>query len=114
MMAAALAVMAAGTAVLGIRPTLSDWPGYALVGLVLSFLYVGFSLLFWGKTPGMQHAGLIAGSRDGSQLTIAQALLRWLGGVCTVALAGLPTLLDLGEGGSLSDRISGSSVESVD
>jgi len=108
--AAALVAMMVGAAAVGVRPTLADWPGYALVGLVLSFVYSGFSLLFWGKTPGMQRTGLIASSSDGSPVTIGQVVLRWLGAVCTVLLLGLPTLLALRGGGTFTDRISGSQV----
>jgi uncharacterized RDD family membrane protein YckC len=108
--AGALLAMVVGTAAIGIRPALADWPSYALVGLVLSFVYAVFSLLFWGKTPGMQRNGLSASSRDGSPLNIGQALLRWLGGICTVLLLGLPTLFDLRGGGTLTDRLSGSQV----
>lgn len=111
LLAAALALPLAGAAALGARPALANWPAYLLVALVLSFFYSVFSVLFWGRTPGMARMGLVAHSTGESPLTISRAVLRWLGGVCTVALLGLPTLLDLGGGGSLGDRISGSRID---
>jgi uncharacterized RDD family membrane protein YckC len=105
-----LALVLAGAAALGARPSLATSPAYAVLGVVLSFLYSAFSLLFWGRTPGMVQAGLSASSHDGTPMTIAQTLLRWAGGVCTVMLLGLPMLLALNGGRTLSDRISGSQI----
>lgn len=96
-----------GCRYLGVRPVLSDWPGLALFLLSFSFLYTVVPLAFWGHTPGMAWAGLDARSRDGEPLAFDQTARRWLGGVFTSLLLGLPLLLALG-GRSLSDLLSGS------
>jgi uncharacterized RDD family membrane protein YckC len=92
---------------LGVRPVLSDWPAIGLFLLAFSFLYTVVPLAFWGHTPGMAWAGLDARSRDGEPLAFDQTARRWLGGVVTCVLLGLPLLLALG-GRSLSDFLSGS------
>ena len=92
----------------GVRPAVSDWPAGAVFLLTFSFLYAVLPLAFWGRTPGMALAGLRASSTDGRPLTFRQAVLKWLGSVLTVVLAGLPLLLALGGGRSLSDLLSGS------
>jgi uncharacterized RDD family membrane protein YckC len=92
---------------LGVRPALSDWPAVGLFLLAFSFLYTVVPLAFWGHTPGMAWAGLDARSRDGEPLAFDQTARRWLGGVVTSVLLGLPLLLALG-GRSLSDFLSGS------
>lgn len=91
----------------GVRLDVSDWPGGAVFLLSFSFLYAVLPLAFWGRTPGMALVGLRASSTDGRPLSFRQAVLKWLGSVLTVALAGLPLLLAL-SGRSLSDLLSGS------
>ncbi len=97
----------------GVRPVLADWPAGALFLLTFSFLYSVLPLAFWGRTPGMALAGLRTSSADGRPLTFRQSVLNWLGGVLTLALAGLPLLLALG-GRSLSDLISGARTAPLD
>ncbi|MES1245426.1 MAG: RDD family protein [Acidobacteriota bacterium] len=92
---------------MGVRPMLSDWPGFALFLLSFSFLYTVVPLAFWGHTPGMAWRGLDARSRDGEPLAFDQTARRWLGGIVTSLLLGLPLVLALG-GRSLSDLLSGS------
>lgn len=103
---AALAILAGGATALGAAPELSHWPAYLLLSLQTSFLYMVFSLSFWGATPGMSRAGLHAQADDGGPITLGQAVRRWLGGVVTVALFGLPTLLVLRRQSSLADLLS--------
>ena len=83
------------------------WPPLALFLLAFSFLYATVPLAFWGQTPGMAWRGLVAKSVDGDGLTFPQTFRRWLGGVLTVAIGGLPLLLAL-SGRSFADRLSGS------
>lgn len=96
-----------GCRFLGVRPVLADWPAVALFLLSFSFLYTVVPLAFWGHTPGMAWAGLDARSRDGEALAFDQTARRWLGGIATLLLAGLPLLLSF-RGRSLSDLLSGS------
>ncbi len=100
---AALAILAIGHAV-----SWRDVPPLLVFALLFSFLYSVFSLAFWGQTPGMAWAGQLARSVTGEPLTFGQTALRWLGGLLTLALAGLPLLLALAGGRSLADRISDS------
>jgi uncharacterized RDD family membrane protein YckC len=100
-------VLLVGTRVMGVRPTLGDWPALAVFLLAFSFLYMVVPLAFWGHTLGMAWAGLVARNRDGEPLTFDQTARRWIGGLLTLALAGLP-LLFAGHGRSLSDLLSGS------
>lgn len=104
--AAVLLVLLIALLALGVRPAWTDWPAGSVFLLTFSFLYSVLPLAFWGRTPGMALAGLRATSADGRPLSFRQAVLKWLGGVLTVALVGLPLLLALG-GRSLSDLISG-------
>lgn len=107
-MHAALAVLGViGARQLGIRPVLADWPGFALFLLSFSFLYVVVSLAFWGHTLGMVWAGITTRGRDGDALSFDQAVRRWLGGILTAGLAGLPLLLAF-RGRTLSDLLSSS------
>ncbi len=73
--------------------------------LAFSFLYTVVSLAFWGQTAGMAWFGLTARESPQFPLSFTQACIRWLGGLLTLSLAGLPLLLALG-GRSLSDRLS--------
>lgn len=107
-MHAAVAVLGViGARQVGVRPILSDWPGFALFLLAFSFLYVVVSLAFWGHTLGMVWAGLTARSRDGEALSFDQAVRRWLGGILTAGLAGLPLLFSV-RGRTLSDLLGSS------
>jgi uncharacterized RDD family membrane protein YckC len=96
-----------GCRLLGVHPVLSDWPAVGLFLLSFSFLYTVVPLAFWGHTPGMAWAGLDARSRDGEPLAFDQTARRWIGGILTLLLLGLPLLLAFG-GRSLSDLLSGS------
>jgi len=97
-----------GSRLLGVEAGLGDWPALALFLLVFSFLYTVLPLAFWGQTPGMAWAGLVARAAGGESLTFGQTGRRWLAGLLTVALLGLPALLAAGGGRSLTDRLSGS------
>lgn len=105
--AAVLMVVLIGTRLLGVRTALSDAPALGVFLLAFSFLYTIVPLAFWGHTLGMAWAGLVSQNRDGEPLTFDQTARRWLGGVLTLAAAGLPLLLALG-GRSLGDLLSGS------
>ena len=96
-----------GCRLMGVHPVLSDWPAVGLFLLSFSFLYTVVPLAFWGHTPGMAWAGLDARSRDGEPLAFDQTARRWIGGILTLLLLGLPLLLAFG-GRSLSDLLSGS------
>ena len=74
-----------------------------------SFLYSVVTLAFWGQTPGMVAAGLMARSHGDQPLSFGQTGLRWLAGLLTVALGGLPLLVAL-TGRSFADRLSGSAT----
>lgn len=91
---------------------LSDWPGYLLAMTSFSFMYTVFSLIFWSRTPGMARARLVARSGVSASISTGQAVLRWLGGLATFALLGLPTLLALRGEGSLTDQLSHTRVGS--
>lgn len=96
-----------GALMAGAAPTLSKAPAFALFLLSFSFLYGVVSLAFWGQTPGMAAAGVVARGGGDQPLTFGQTGLRWVAGVLTAALLGLPLLLAL-SGRSLADRLSGS------
>lgn len=104
---AVLVLALLGSRQLGVRPILADWPAFALFLLSFSFLYTVVPLAFWGHTLGMAWAGLTSRSRDGEPLTFDQTVRRWLGGLLTVAMLGLPILV-AGRGRNLSDLLSGS------
>jgi uncharacterized RDD family membrane protein YckC len=107
---AAMAVLLlVGTRMLGVRPVLADWPALGIFLLAFSFLYMVVPLAFWGHTLGMAWAGLVARNQDGEPLTFDQTARRWLGGLLTLGLAGLPLLLT-GSRRSLTDRLSGSTT----
>ncbi|HEX6199082.1 MAG TPA: RDD family protein [Thermoanaerobaculia bacterium] len=101
-----------GSRLLGVEAGLGDWPALALFLLVFSFLYTVLPLAFWGQTPGMAWAGLVARAPGGESLTFGQTAGRWLAGLLTVALLGLPAFLAAGGGRSLVDRLSGSETYS--
>jgi len=107
---AAMAVLLlVGTRMLGVHPVLADWPALGIFLLAFSFLYMVVPLAFWGHTLGMAWAGLVARNQDGEPLTFDQTARRWLGGLLTLGLAGLPLLLT-GTRRSLTDRLSGSTT----
>jgi uncharacterized RDD family membrane protein YckC len=97
-----------GSAWLGVQPRGEQAPGFAMLLLVVSLFYTVVPLAFWGRTPGMAAAGLACRGEDGQPLAFAEAGRRWLGGLLTVLLLGLPVLLLLtGPRRSLADRLSG-------
>jgi len=96
-----------GCRYMGVKPVVSDWPALTLFLLTFSCLYSVVTLAFWGHTPGMAWAGLAARSRDGQPMAFDQTARRWIGGLLTALLVGLPLLLAFG-GRSLSDLLSGS------
>jgi uncharacterized RDD family membrane protein YckC len=102
-----------GTRLMGVRPALSDWPAVLLFLASFSFLYSIVPLAFWGHTLGMAWAGLTSHNRDGEPLTFDQTVRRWLGGLLTAALLGLPLLLT-GRRRSLADLVSGSETFRID
>lgn len=101
----ALAAIALGLQFMAVEPRLEHWPSLLAFMAAFSFLYTVVSLAFWGQTAGMAWFGLAARESPQFPLSFAQATIRWLGGVGTLALAGLPLLLAL-RGSSLSDRMS--------
>lgn len=90
----------------------SDWPGYLLALASFSFVYTVYSLVFWGRTPGMRRARLAAQCDNGAPITVGRAVLRWLGGAVTALLLGLPSLLLLRGGRSFTDYVSDSNLGS--
>lgn len=106
----AVVLLALGLAgrLLGADIALRLWPGFAFFLLVFSFLYSVIPLAFWGRTPGMALAGVIARNRDGQPLTFGQVGVRWAAGLVTALVLGLPSFLALIDGRSLTDRLSGS------
>jgi hypothetical protein len=81
----------------------------ALFLLAWSFVYFVVPLAFWGATPGMSWAGVVARTSPTEPLSFGQAALRWLGTWLTWATLGLGGLLAL-SGRSLADRVSGSTT----
>lgn len=109
---AALAVsLLFGARLLGTAAGFGDWPALAVFLLVFSFLYTLLPLAFWGRTPGMAWARLVARAPGDVSLTFGQSARRWLAGLLTLVLLGLPTLLAAGGGRSLADRLSGSRLQ---
>lgn len=98
-----------GAGLLGARVDIADLPAVAVFVLSFSFLYAVVSLAFWGRTPGMAAAGVVSRGPGDQPLTFGQTGLRWLAGVLTAALAGLPLLVAL-SGRSFADRLSGSTT----
>ena len=99
---------------MGVRPSLDDWPAFAGFLLLFSLLYTGVPLAFWGQTPGMMRVGHVARTGAGEPLTFGQTALRWLGALLTLVLVGLPLLMALGASSrSLADRVSGSYTEQI-
>ncbi len=107
--AAVGALAAVGSRALGAEIGSAQLAPLAIFLLAWSFLYSVIALAFWGQTPGMAWAGILARGADGEPLSFGQTALRWAGNWLTVALLGLPGLLAL-TGASLADRLSGSRV----
>lgn len=107
------ALAAAGARMLGAPIGADRLPALALFLLAWSFLYFVVSLAFWGQTPGMAWAGLIARTGTSEPLSFGQTAQRWAATWLTWALAGLPGLLAL-TGRSLADRLSGSRTYDVE
>jgi uncharacterized RDD family membrane protein YckC len=105
--AAVCGLLFAGTWLLGERVERGELGALALFLLVFSFLYTVYPLAFWGQTPGMLRARIVAHGEEQGALTFGQTALYWIGGLLTAALLGLPSLLALAGGRSLSDRLSG-------
>jgi uncharacterized RDD family membrane protein YckC len=97
----------AGAGALGAPVALDEMPAVAVFLLAWSFVYCVVSLAFWGQTPGMAWAGLVARAARGEPLSFGQTVRRWAATWLTWALAGLPGLLAL-TGRSLADRLSAS------
>lgn len=90
---------------MGVEPQGSEVVPFALLSLVFSLFYTVIPLAFWGQTPGMAAAGITARAEDGGPMSFSQASRRWIGGLLTTGLLGLPLLLAL-SGRSLGDRLS--------
>lgn len=102
-----LGLLLAISLVMGVAVKWGDLPLYLPTWLAFGFFYQVMPLLFWGRTPGMQVAGIESRDADGQPLSLQQAALRWLAALVTWLLLGLPGLLAL-TGRSLTDRMSGS------
>ena len=103
----------AGLRWMGVTLDLAAAPPLAVFLLAFSFLYTALPLAFWGQTPGMAWAGIASRNRDGEPLSFDQTARRWLGGLLTLALLGLP-LLVTGSRRSMTDLISGSATYTVE
>jgi hypothetical protein len=112
-LAAVTVLASAGASALEVEVGVRELPGVGLFLLAWSFLYFVVSLAFWGQTPGMVWAGVVARSGVDEPLSFGQTARRWAGTWLTWLAAGLPGLLALG-GRSFADRISGSSTYELD
>ncbi len=95
-----------GCELLGVRARAEVLPGLVLFLFAYSFLMTIIPLAFWGRTLGMSWAGVEARTPDGLLPSFGQVLRRWLAGLLTLALLGLPLLVAL-SGRSVADRLSG-------
>lgn len=102
-----------GLRALGVELQVGDIPALVAFVLVFSFLYYAIPLAFWGRTPGMRWAHLVARAEDGGGLTFGETARRWAGTLLTFALLGLPLLFSFGGRRSLADRVSQSRTFSV-
>jgi hypothetical protein len=103
----AAGVAVAGVLILDVALRRGQWPGFALLLLVFSLFYTVVPLAFWGRTGGMAVAGIACRGEDGQPLSFSEAARRWLGGLLTVLLLGLPALPVLASRPSPADRLSG-------
>ena len=103
------AVAALGARALGASIGWAELAPLGLFLLAFSFLYSVISLAFWGQTPGMAWAGLVARTVAGEPLSFGQTTLRWIGSWLTWATLGVAGLSAL-TGRSLADRLSGSTT----
>ncbi len=104
-LAAVASAAAGGATLLGAPIGREQVPALAGFLLSWSFLYFVVSLAFWGQTPGMAWAGVIARSGVTEPLSFSQTARRWFGTAVTWLLGGLPGLLAV-SGRSLADRLS--------
>lgn len=102
-----LAGVSLGLYSMSIEPRPWQWPGFLVLLLAFSFVYTVVSLSFWGQTAGMAWREMISRDRLARPLSFRQATLRWLGGLLTLGLCGLPALLAY-RGSSLTDLLSSS------
>lgn len=102
---AVLTIALVGSVTMGVALNAALLAPVGIFGVVFSFLYYVLPLAFWGKTPGMSWAQVVARNEGDRPLTFGQTAVRWLAAVLTVALVGLPLLLALG-GRPLADRMS--------
>lgn len=112
-LAAAAALAAIGARLLGVPLRPAAVAPLALFVVSFSYLYSVISLAFWGQTPGMAWAGLVARTGESEPLSFGQTSLRWFGSWLTWATLGLAGLLAL-SGRSLADRLSRSRVYDLD
>jgi len=112
-LAAVLATQVLGAERLGAPVRTADWPAYTAFLVAFSFLYWVIPLAFWGQTPGMVWAGIVARNLDDGPLAFGQTARRWLGALLSLALLGLPGLGAL-RGRSLADWVSGSRTLQVE
>jgi hypothetical protein len=111
-LAAVGALAALGARALGAAVGVETLAPLALFLAAFSFLYSVISLAFWGQTPGMAFAGLVARTPAGEPLSFGQTALRWAGAWLTWATLGAAGLLAV-TGRSLVDRLSGSATYEV-
>lgn len=104
---ATLGMMVVAVQLMGVPVRPADWPAFAALAIIFSFLYAVIPLAFWGHTPGMAWVGHSARSETDEPLSFGQTAMRWAGALFTVVLLGLPLLLAL-QGRSLADRLSDS------
>lgn len=100
-----LGLLVAFSLAMGVDVEWADLPLYLPTWLAFGFFYQVLPLLFWGRTPGMTLVGIESSDRRGGPLTFQQATLRWLAGLVTWSLAGIPGTLAF-TGRSLVDRAS--------
>lgn len=103
---AVLTIALVGAVTMGVGLNAALLAPLLLFAAIFSFLYYVLPLAFWGRTPGMSWAQLVARDDGNQPLTFGQTALRWVGAVVTAALLGVPLLLAL-SGRSLADRLSG-------
>jgi uncharacterized RDD family membrane protein YckC len=92
---------------MGVEPRLAQWPAFMVFVLTFSFFYTVVPLAFWGQTLGMAWTGIVTRNHNGEPLSFDQTARRWLGGLVTIAVLGLPLLVPF-RGRTLADFVSGS------